>query len=99
MSVDVVELTGEEIEAALGAPCLKIPDRTGIVRGARYSMSVKIGGKMEMGMVICKGEPRQRTLRDGRKVWVVDVFGYGVSEEVWVSKLREIGEPMEANRG
>ena len=91
-----IQLSDEEIEACLSSSYLKIPDRTGIVRGARFSMSVKIGGRMQLSMVICKGKPRQKALKDGRKVWVVDVYGIGVNGEVWISKLRERAE---AQRG
>lgn len=90
ISQEEVELSEQEIEAALASSVnLTIPDRTGIVRNSRFSMSVKIGGKMEMVMVICKDEPYQRTLRNGKKVWVVDVFGYGISGPVYITKLRQ----------
>jgi len=85
-----IELSEQEMDAVLASSVsLTIPDKAGIVRGKRYSLSVKIGGKMERVMVLCKGEPFQRTLRNGKKVWVVDVFGYGISGPVYVSKLRE----------
>jgi hypothetical protein len=90
MSQEEIELSEQDMEAVLTSSLgLTIPDRTGIVRGARFSMSVKIGGKMEMGMVICKDKPYQRKLRNGKKIWVVDVFGYGVSGPVYVTKLRQ----------
>jgi len=94
-----INLSENEVEACLAGQFLKVPDRTGIVRGARYSMSVKIGGKMELVSVMCKGTPRQRKLRDGKKVWVVDVFGFGISGPVWVTSLRERVDAMEVERG
>nr|WP_321513155.1 hypothetical protein [uncultured Pseudodesulfovibrio sp.] len=90
ISQEEIELSEQEMDAVLTSKqALTVPDRTGIVRNARFSLSVKIGGKMEMVMVICKDKPYQRTLRNGRKVWVVDVFGYGVSGPVYVTKLRQ----------
>jgi len=90
MPQEEIELSEAEMEAALKiVKTQTAPDRTGIVRGARFSLSVKIGGKMEMVMVFCKDKPYQRKLKNGKKVWVVDVFGYGVSGPVYVTKLRQ----------
>tara|TARA_B100000683_G_C12389568_1_gene514913 strand:+ start:229 stop:525 length:297 start_codon:yes stop_codon:yes gene_type:complete len=82
-------LSDDEFEACWTSKYLKRPDRSGIVRGKRYSMSAKIGGRMTLSTVMAEGKPYQRTLKNGKKVWVVDVFGYCIKGPVYVTKLLE----------
>jgi hypothetical protein len=71
------------------APCLKVPARTGIFRGAKFLLWTKTGGEMQLANVACKGEPYPVRLKNGGTAWYVDVYGYGVRESVNIKKLRK----------
>lgn len=87
---DELELSEQEIAEAVSKELPKSPDESGIFRGARFSLAVKIGGRMQLVMVRCKGKPYTQTDKRGRKWRVVDVFGYGVRKSVPIKKLKEI---------
>lgn len=88
MKPEEIELTSEDMDAVLHEKTLIVPPETGIFRGARFSMTAKIGGKMEMVMVLCKGKPYEREIKGGKKALYVDVFGYGVNKAVNIKRLR-----------
>jgi hypothetical protein len=69
-------------------PSLKCPPRTGIFKGAKFLLWVKVGGEMQLASVACKGTPYPVGLRNGGTAWYVDVYGYGVRASVNVRKLR-----------
>ena len=94
-----VELSDQEIEAARSEQFLIIPAESGIIRGARFSMRVKVGGRMQMVTVMCKGSPFEKLLKGGRTAKYVKVFGYGVAGEVNIKKLRARQAKEVAQRG
>ena len=85
---DEIILTAEDCEAIRMASPLKVPPKTGIFAGARYLLSVKVGGETQLSSVMCKGGPYVRELGGGRKALYVDVFGYGIKDSVNIKKLR-----------
>lgn len=87
-----IQMTDADYEAVLNATPLKVPSKTGINGGARFYAHVKIGGKMQLTTVTCKSAPYIRKFRDGRTALYVDVYSYGVSASVNISKLRVIPE-------
>jgi len=84
-----IQLSAKEIDTAMMSGPLKVPARAGIFRGAKFLFSTKIGGRMEQVMVVCKGKPHRHTLKNGKKAWYVDIYGYGVRRAVNITKLRE----------
>lgn len=96
MPVDI-ELSEKEIDACLHSQFLKVPAKTGIFKGARFSMPVKVGGRMQLVMVVCKDEPYINKFKNGKKALYVDVYGYGVSGAVNITRLRE--QDAEVKRG
>jgi len=89
MSADL-GLTEKDLDAALSRKYMKAPSKTGIFRGARFSLSTKVGGRMQLVQVVCKGQPYEHTLSGGKKAWYVEVYGYGVNKAVNVKKLQEV---------
>jgi hypothetical protein len=84
-----IELSESDIEAVRTSQFLKVPTKTGIFRGACFSMRAKIGGRMQLVMVRCKGGPYEREIKGGKTALYVDVFGYGVDKAVNITRLRE----------
>jgi hypothetical protein len=84
-----IEFSDSDIEAARSSQFLKTPATTGIFRGACFSLRTKIGGRMQLVMVRCKGQPYEREIKGGKKALYVDVFGYGVDKAVNITRLRE----------
>ena len=87
---DDILLSDREMNAALSGEYMKAPPKTGIFRGARFSLSTKVGGRMQLVQVVCKGKPYERTLGKGKTALYVDVYGYGVNKSVNVKKLQEV---------
>ena len=88
--VDDITLTESDLDAALSRKFMKVPPKTGIFKGARFSLSTKVGGRMQLVQVVCKGEPYERTLGKGKTALYVEVYGYGVNKAVNVKKLQEV---------
>jgi hypothetical protein len=87
---DDIMLSDQEMDAALSDEFMKTPPKTGIFRGARFSLSTKVGGRMQLVQVVCKGEPYEHTLTNGKKALYVEVYGYAVRKAVNVKKLQEV---------
>ncbi|MEZ7197012.1 hypothetical protein [Pseudodesulfovibrio karagichevae] len=87
---DDITLSERDLDAAMSSEYMKVPPKTGIFRGARFSLSTKVGGRMQLVQVVCKGEPYERTLGKGKKALYVEVYGYGVRKAVNVKKLQEV---------
>jgi hypothetical protein len=45
---------------------------------------------MQLVQVVCKGEPYEHTLTNGKKALYVEVYGYAVRKAVNVKKLQEV---------
>ncbi len=84
MTSDNHELTEDDYEAILSdPPALFCPDPTGIKRGDKLMLWVKVGGDMQLSSVTVQDDPYQK----GPKARYVKVFGYGIRGEVNVKKL------------
>ncbi|XXJ20016.1 hypothetical protein ACR42D_10805 [Desulfovibrio caledoniensis] len=87
---DDITLSERDLDAALSSEYMKVPRETGIFRGARFSLSTKVGGRMQLVQVVCKGEPYEHILTNGKKALYVEVYGYAVRKAVNVKKLQEV---------
>jgi len=84
-----INFTEADYESVLSGSIQKVPTKTGIFKGARFSLSTKVGGRMQRVMVYCKDGPYLHEMANGKTAWYVEVFGYGVHKRVNIKRLRE----------
>ncbi len=84
---------------AVAGKRLKCPAPPGIKRGAWFFVWGKIGGEMQLISVMCKGKPYLVKFRNGKTAHYVDVFGWGISTSVNITKLLEVVPDEQTRRG